>query len=105
MEGEDFRVLIRVLAQQLQEIGAGDIADDRHYTENSPEMGARRVVPPRDQLVLMLQAFERFLAVRDRATYTDALGRINQNVRGDVPRSVFYEPTLGSRDRKPISTS
>lgn len=77
MNSEDYLGLVDLLTRQLQESGAGEIASPRHYVEYNPETGETRLLPPRQRLIEMLAAFERFLAVRDRATLRSSLERIN----------------------------
>lgn len=87
MNEEDFRALIEYLMGQLRSIGANDIADERHYLRSDDGGGEATLLPPRERLIAMLQALDRYLAVQDRAMYKDAMGRIAENVE-QAPTSV-----------------
>lgn len=77
MNSDDYLSLIDFLTQKLQQAGAGEIADPQHYVQYNRETGETRLLPPRQRLIDMLSAFERFMAVRDRATLQSSLKRIN----------------------------
>lgn len=77
MNSEDFLSLIDLLTKELQQSGAGEIANPQYYVQYNPETGETRLLPPRQRLIDMLSAFERFMAVRDRATLQSSLARIN----------------------------
>lgn len=91
MDDDDFRALIEVLARELRAVGAGDIADERHYLQPETEDGEARLYDPQRRLVEMLKAFERKLAVEDRATYDTALSRLNDTIRGEALRGAEVE--------------
>lgn len=91
MDDDDFRELIEVLARELRAVGAGDIADERHYLQSETEDGEARLYDPQTRLIEMLKAFERKLAVEDRATYDIALGRLNDALLGEAPRGAEVE--------------
>jgi hypothetical protein len=91
MDEDDCRTLIAVLADELRSVGAGDIADERHYLRLDRAGGEARLLDPRTRLIEMLRAFERWLAIRDRATYSAALGRLDGVLRGRGPRGAMVE--------------
>ena len=80
-----------MLARELREIGAGDIADERNYLRLDGDDGEARLHDPQKRLVEMLKAFERKLAVEDRDTYDTALTRMNETLRGEGPRGATVE--------------
>lgn len=77
MNSDDYLSLIDLLTEKLQQSGAGEITAPQHYVEYNRETGETRLLPPRQRLIEMLAAFERFMAVRDRATLRLSLDRIN----------------------------
>ena len=96
MNDEDYMALIEELQEELRAIGASDIADDRHYMQLQDGV-AVGVAPPQMRLTQMLQAFERFLATRDRATYTQALRNIGKALHGDAPAAADVESLANAR--------
>jgi hypothetical protein len=92
MDDEDFLAVISVLQAELRGIGAGDLADERAYMTRDGEDGEMRRLPPKELLIEMLRAFDRYLAVRDRATYDQALERIGTRVRGGRPHEATVLP-------------
>lgn len=91
MDDEDFLDLIEVLEREFSEAGAEELADERLYTVPDVETGERRLLEPRKRLYEMLRAFERKLAIEDRATFNDAMGRLAENLDGRGPDRVTYE--------------
>lgn len=104
MDEDDFRALIEVLTQELDAIGEGDLADERHYMYASPD-GEARLLAPRDHLIAMLEAFERFLAVQDRTTYDLALADLNQFLSDGGPRGAFVQLAAGTPEANPLDLS
>ena len=49
----------------------------------------------------MLSAFERKLAMEDRATYSYGLARLNDTLRGEGPRGAVFELARDA-DRDPV---
>src|SRR5712671_1704874 len=97
MDDDDFRALIVLLSAELEAVGEADIADERHYVEGSEDSpGEAVLLAPREHLVAMLKAFERFLAVQDRETYNRSLADMNEVLTDGGPRAAFVE-TAGSR--------
>jgi hypothetical protein len=106
VDEDDFRALIEVLAQQLAAIGEGDIADERHYVQSfgDPDTEAR-LLQPREHLIAMLEAFERFLSVQDRATYTESLADLSQFLADSGPRAAFIEQAGITPEANPLRLS
>ncbi|MDR3525574.1 MAG: hypothetical protein P4L66_15900 [Acetobacteraceae bacterium] len=101
MDDDDFRALIAVLEQELRGAGATDIADPRHYLRPGIEGGEARLLNPQERLVEMLAAFERKLAMEDRATYHKALARMNEALDSDGPQGAVFE-LVREQERTPI---
>lgn len=89
MDDDDFRALIVLLQGELRGIGAPDIADERHYLRRDAESGEADFTDPRMVLIGMLEAFGRFLAVRDIGTYRTALARLNDTMEGRGPKEAL----------------
>lgn len=85
MDEEDYRALIEVLSEELRMSGAADLADERHYVRPNEETGEAELMDPLKRLVEMLKAFERHVAIQDRAMYKLALQRIKDNLEGPAP--------------------
>jgi hypothetical protein len=92
MDEDDFRALIAELEAQFTEIGAPELADEVSYTFRDENTGEERLLEPRERLIAMLRAFDRYLAVRDGATFRNALGRIRDYTRGGGPERVSFVP-------------
>jgi len=93
MNDEDFRALIAVLEEQFRSIDASDLADEAHYIQQDSESGEGFLLPPQRRLVHMLEAFDRFLAIQDRATFMDAMQRLRQHSEGEGPSRVVVIPS------------
>ena len=106
MDEEELEELIILLAEQFSSIGREDLADENNYLSRDAETGEARIREPRRRLVEMLKAFERSLAVQDRATYVEAFQLLNDALPTDQsPQGAFVVPTPGSRDVAPIDLS
>lgn len=81
MDEDDYRALIEELVGQLRQIGADEIADQANYVVTNLETGEGELLVPRERLIAMLLAFERFLAVRDGKVARVALDRIGATLR------------------------
>ena len=90
MDAEDYRALIEVIENQLVLIGNPELADERRYVRRMSD-GEEYLPPPRDQLVEMLDTFERFLAIQDSATFTKAMQIIHNEVPHEPPQGAFVE--------------
>ena len=86
MEDEDYRALIDLVAEELRRSGVPDIAHERHYIYVDAETGEAKLYEPEKRLILMLQAFERHVAMHDRHVVEQSLGTINRATRGEGPR-------------------
>ena len=85
MDEEDYRALIDLIAGELAQSGAPDIADERHYTRTDPETGEAELYDPLKRLIEMLRAFERHVAIQDRSVAETALAVIRRAGRGEGP--------------------
>jgi hypothetical protein len=92
MDEDDFRALIAEMEAHCLEIGASELADENHYTLRDEDTGEDRLLEPRERLIAMLFALERFMAVRDRSTFIDAMSRIRQHTSSGGPEQVFFVP-------------
>ena len=81
MDTAEYREIVELLQDQLRQVGAGEVADMRHYTSQDPETDEVRPLAPREQAIALLLAFERYLSVRDRHTLDSGLDRINGALR------------------------
>ena len=99
MDDDDFRDLIALVEGELREIGAGGIADPRHYLTDPDDGGERRLLDPQKHLVELLAAFERKLAVEDRGVFVAALERINMTLRDGGIQGAVLE-LASEEDRK-----
>ncbi|PAL20034.1 hypothetical protein [Acetobacter syzygii] len=100
MSEDDYRAVIDALVAELRNIGAPDIADQRHYSEEEPETSERRLISPQRRLVEMLRGFERFLAIQDRQTYEMAMGRMADALRGEGPEAASVIQTTDGEPRE-----
>jgi hypothetical protein len=76
MEEDEYRAVIEELVRQLRQVGVDGEAEESNYVVTNPETGESELLAPQERLIAMLQAFERFLAVRDGKVARRALGRI-----------------------------
>ncbi|MFT8326889.1 hypothetical protein [Gluconobacter oxydans] len=100
MGDDDYRAVINALVAELRNIGAPDIADQRHYSEEEPETSERRLISPQRRLVEMLRGFERFLAIQDRQTYETAMRRMADALRGEGPKAASVIQTTDGEPRE-----
>lgn len=103
VDDDDYRELIKTLAAELRASGAPGIAEERHYAEPDPETGEPRLFSPQRRLIAMLEAFERHLAIRDRATYEFAIGGIRDSVQGPAPERITVIFTADADEGSEIS--
>ena len=82
-------------------VGIPDLSDPSLYADRDPETGELSQLHPRNQLVGMLQALERHLAVSDRETYRRALEHINESLEGPNILSASVIPF--NQDSEPLS--
>ena len=102
MEDDDYLALIEILAAELREIGAFDIADEENYRTLDSDLAEARLLDPQTRLIEMLRAFERRLKVEDRETFFLAMVRIQQFVRGSALESAVVLTTPSEVDRQEI---
>jgi hypothetical protein len=100
VDEDDFRAVIDALADELRSVGAPDIADPRHYGDEDPETGERRLINPQRRLVEMLNGFERFLAIQDRQTYEKAMARMANTLGGEGPKAASVIQTTDGEPRE-----
>lgn len=94
MDDEDYQALVTEVTAQLKSIGAADIADDQHYVDVNPETGEARLLSPKKRLFLMLQAFDRYLAIQDRSTFEKAQAIFRDSLdEGQMLSAVYLIPT------------
>ncbi|MGB4065247.1 MAG: hypothetical protein WBK19_15595 [Azonexus sp.] len=103
MNSADYLSLIDVLKEQLDLVGASGLADPRHYVKQDPETGEHFLLEPRQRLLEMLQAFERFLAVRDKTTLENSLERINRPETSPQVETVEVLSTPGEGAAEPAN--
>jgi len=90
MTDEEIEALIKLLVVQLEEVGLGELADERLYQIRDEETGEGFLPPPGKYLIEILETFERHLSIMDRHTYDNALYRISQFVE-DAPKAAVVE--------------
>jgi hypothetical protein len=103
MDEQDYRTLIALTQEELRRVGAPDLADPERYVYRDPETGELRRLDPKKQLMEMLRAFDRHLAIRDRGTYERALGRLNDVIAEGGVKGAFVVPTEEEGEGPPQS--
>ena len=78
MNAADYRDLVELLQEQLRNVGAGELADISQYSASERHTSDLRSISPREHVIAMLQAFHRYLWLRDRNTFATSLARINE---------------------------
>lgn len=102
MDDDDFRALIAELERQFIEVEAPELADEANYTFQDENTGEERLLEPRERLIAMLLAFDRYLAVRDGSIFRDAIGRIRQYTRRGGPERVSFVPIADDGTAAPL---
>lgn len=92
MDEDDFRAILEVLQENLRDIGASEIADPRGYLVRDTDDGELRSPPPDELAIEMLEALDRFLAVRDRSTYDTALLTLSHRVDRRIEEVIVVDP-------------
>jgi hypothetical protein len=106
MEEEEIEGLVVLVTNQMREVGAAELADESNYLIRESETSEVRVLEPRERLVDMLKAFDRFLAIQDRQTYVNAFRIMNRALSEErAPKGAFVLPTPGSREVAPVDLS
>ena len=80
MDTADYRELVELLQNLLREAGAAELADIRLYAPRETDTGELRPVSPKEHVIAMLHAFERYLSIRDKHTFSTAMARINESL-------------------------
>ena len=81
MDEEDYFELARSIRAHLEELGLHDIADFRNYMDDDD--GERPPPDGRTLMKLMLEAFDRYLAVNASETVEEALRTIRESIDGE----------------------
>lgn len=106
MDEEELATLIRLIGAEFASIGRTDLADDENYLMQDPETGEARLTDRRERVADMLKAFERLMAIQDRATYDDAFAIMRRAVSPEnAPQGAFVMPTPGSAAIFPFNLS
>lgn len=100
MTEDAYRDLIGLVSGLMDEARCGDLIDERLYTVTLD--GEPFVLPPQKRLYEMLQAFERRLALFDRAVLDNANARIRDALNGDWPGRVLVELAREDRRARPV---
>ena len=91
MNNDDYRKLAELIRSQFVEFGLSDLADMYEYCIFQKD---EDIFPGNRELVkLMLEAFDRHLAVLDEDVVQDSIKRINQNM-GDSSRQEIKQALL-----------
>lgn len=92
--------LIRTLSEEFRAFGQPELADEESYGLETPD--GRLRPDPRKQLMLMLEAFERTVALEDAATFRKATLLISESTGGAVPEVRIVPLTRAGADAVPI---
>lgn len=103
MDTVEYQELVALLEAQLKEVGAGELADISLHALRDQETGERRRRPPREHLIEMLLAFDRYLSIRDHNTLSISLRRINNELDDAKVNDVVFVPIPGEGEDTPIS--
>ena len=93
MDAGEFDALLTRTTQLLREVGLVTLGDRESYVVRDPESITPRALLPDQQLIEMLHAFERHLAILDQQTYQAALSTINETIDAGTLEDVVYVPT------------
>ena len=100
MNTADYRDLVALLQNLLRETGAAELADIRLYASRATDIGDLRPFSPKEHVIAMLQAFERYLSIRDKHTFSTAMARINESLPETSVEDAAFVPLL-----EPVSDS
>lgn len=92
MNDDDYRALIQLVENQLRAVGLAEVADPINYLDDGYEYGelrrsieTPRLLPPRDHLIALLDAFDTQLMLRDQRVVMESLLVIRDFNRGYLP--------------------
>lgn len=92
MDDEDYRALIQLVENQLREVGLAEVADPINYMDDGYEDGeprrsieTPRLLPPRNHLIALLDAFDTQLMLRDQAVVNKSIRMIDRYSDGRHP--------------------
>lgn len=96
MNTNEYRELVELIQNELREAGTGELADAGLYTSRDEDTGELRPLPPKEHAIAMLEAFDRYLAMRDSQTASSALARINECLTGPQVAGAALAPRAGA---------
>jgi hypothetical protein len=99
MDEADFRALIAAVEAHFVDIGASELAEEDHYVSRNIDSGEEQLLEPKERLIGMLKALDRYVAVRDGTTLRDAMQRIRENTRDGAPERVVFVPIADAVER------
>ena len=104
MDEDESAALIRLIGAEFTSIGRADLADEANYLMRDSETGEARLPDRGYQVADMLKAFERLMAIQDRATYEDAFKIMRRAVSPkNAPQGAVVVPTPGSEMISPFN--
>lgn len=103
MDTDDYRTLVELLQNQLREVGAGEIADVRLYASRETDTEDLRPPSPKEHVIAMLEAFDRYLSIRDYNTFSVALARINETLTASTLEDAVFVPLSEAVETPSIS--
>ena len=92
MDPADYRELVELLEEQLRDVGAGELVDIALYATRGAHTGDLRPVSPKKHAIAMLEAFDRYLSIRDQHTFSTALARINEALAESAVEDAAFVP-------------
>ena len=94
MDTADYRELVDLLREQLRTVGAAELGDITLYSSRDTDTGDLQPVSPREHMLGMLQAFDRYLSIRDHHTFVMALERINEALAEATIKDAAFVPAF-----------
>ncbi len=95
MNEDEYEIIVKEIRKCLIENGLPDIADIRHYIyppEIEMKITRRERASYQVIAIRMLSAFQRHLAIQDKATYDKSMSRISEYLpRGRRPEGAMIE--------------
>ena len=71
---------------------AGELADIRLYVSREADTADLGPVTPEEHAIALFQAFDRYLSIRDRHTFSTALARINETLAETAAKDATFVP-------------